>query len=692
MVMNKYGVIDRSHVIRYGPVLVMLAFLLMLASPVEARVTRIAIEKRELLNRGHSLGLSGPYERIYGTVYFALDPALLQNKSIVDLARAPRSSQGEVECCADLVVIKPVNITRSNGRLFYEVPNRGQMSLLRSFNIASFKSSAPDPITEPIYASLMRQGYVIAWMGWQWDLPLERTDLLRMQIPIATEEGKPITGLVRAQIIVPRRISTHSLGDNYHVPYPPLDPGSSENVLTVRNFRLDPPEVVPRDKWRFGGEGLSIVLDEGFEPGRIYEVVYRSRNPRVVGCGLAGTRDVVSFLKYEASQANPFMIDGRPAIRHALGVGVSQTGRFLRHFLYEGFNEDESGRRVFDGLFIQAAGAARGSFNHRFAQPSRAGFQHNAVFYPTHLFPFTDLPQTDTITKATAGLLDRTIDRGVVPKIFYVNSSFEYWNGAASLIHTDPKGSHDVKIPETTRIYLVSSTAHLPGAFPPEQFANPQYLGAAPANPIVHSHLVQALITALDTWVVNDVEPPASHYPRIADGTLVTPVQVTFPMIPGVRSPLKVNDARHLYFGGRFHLGIIDREPPQVGEPHGVLVPAVDVNGNDQAGVRLPEVEVPLATLTGWAYRDPRIGAPTEMAGIVGSYFRFPRSPAERKRTGDPRRSIEERYHSREEYLGAITKAALDLIKRRLLLAEDLPDVLARAVKHYDWAIGGAAD
>ena len=663
----------------------MLLLLLILSAPAEARVTQIKIEKRERVLDGHSIGLAGPYEKLVGEVRFALDPKILQNRAIIDIDLAPRNANGEVEFSADICIIKPVDLSRANGRLFYEVPNRGQMSLLRSFHIASFQTLPPDPTSEPTYLFLMRQGFTFVWLGWQWDVPV-RSDLLRMELPIATEQGRAINGLVRSQSVVSSRVQKQSLGDNYHTPYRPIDPRSAENVLTVRNLRLDAPETIPHDKWRFADDETTVTLDDGFEPGRIYEITYRSRDPRVTGCGLAGTRDIVSFIKHEQSDANPLSANGRTVMSQALGIGVSQTGRFLRHFIYQGFNEDESGRRVFDGLYIQAAGSGRGSFNHRFAQPSRAGFQHMMVFFPTFLFPFADLPQTDDEINIREGLLDRATARKVVPKIFYVNTSFEYWNAAASLLHTDPDGERDAPVPETTRVYYITGASHLPGAFPPGPFPNRDYLGAAPANPNAYAPVVRALLFALDRWVAESIAPPESRYPRIADGTLVSPAKVEFPAIPGVRLPLKLNDARRLDFGDRFGAGIVDREPPRIGKPFGVLVPAVDADGNERAGIKLPEISVPLATYTGWAYRHPSIGAATELAGVVGSYFSFAHTLAERESRLDPRPSIAERYRNRDEYVGKIAASALGLMKGGYLLAEDVPEVLAQASAHYDWA------
>ena len=450
--------------------------------------------------------------------------------------------------------------------------------------------------------------------------------------------------------------------------------------MTVRDLPTDPPQVVSRDRWRFTEPGV-VEIDDGFDPGRIYDVVYTSQDPRVVGAGLAGTRDIVSFFKYATSADNPL-----PGIEHALGWGVSQTGRFLRHFVYQGFNEDEEGRQVFDGLIDQVGGAGRGSFNHRFAQASRDALQHFNFLFPVDMFPFADATTTDPETGVTDGLLARATRSGTVPRLLHVLTNSEYFNRAGSLVHTDPTGSRDVDPPPTSRIYLISSAPHIIGRFPPQPNPSDEFHGQAPMNTLVYGATIRALFQALDAWVADGTEPPLSRYPRIADGTLTTPAEAGWPAIPGVEIPHEPLTARRLDYGPDWDRGIVGYEPPRIGKPFVQLVPAVDADGNDRAGIRLPEIAVPLAAHTGWNYRHPSIGAPGRLSSEIGSYFAVPRTRAERDRTGDPRRAIEERYRDRNDYLGRITQAALDLVADRYLLAADLPDVIERAGTHYDWA------
>lgn len=489
----------------------------------QARLVRLRVERREVILAGKSFGLAGAYEKLVGKADFALDPALPQNQIIVDLPLARRNEHGEVEFSADFYLLKPLDPNKGNGQLFYEVGNRGGKGMLATFQKGS---DSTDPKTEAEFGdgSLMRQGFALLWVGWQWDVPDGR---MRIDAPIATDTGKPITGLVRGNFIPSHHDPTARFADRNHKAYPILDPGSSENVMTVRDERLDPPEVIPRAKWRFV-DGETVALDGGFEPGRIYDVVYRSKDPSVVGVGLAAMRDVASFFKYEKGSSNPM-----PTIQHALAWGRSQSGRFLRHFLYQGFNEDEKGRRVFDGVLALVGGAGRGSFNHRFAQASRDALEHMNMLFPVDMFPFTDVPETDPETGATDALLARAEKSGTVPKIFYVLTNSEYFNRGGSLVHTDPTGAKDVELPPSTRLYFMSSSPHSPAAFPPAPSKPDTVLGLASLNPLDYLPVVRALFVALDRWVTEDTAPPPSRYPHIADGTLVAREKGGWPATPG---------------------------------------------------------------------------------------------------------------------------------------------------------------
>jgi Alpha/beta hydrolase domain len=654
--------------------------LLFTASLAEARVVHLRIDRREVVLNGRPFGAAGPYENLVGKVDFGLDPSLPANGIIVDLKLAPRNARGEVESSADFYMLKPLDPRRGNGRLFFEVGNRGGKAILSTFQKAV---GSPDPSTEAEFGdgALMQQGFTLLWLGWQWDVP-ERPGTMRMEMPVATENGRRITGIVRGNFILTERSDTASVADRNHKAYPVLDPGAADNVMTVRDDPIAKGEVIPRSRWRFVDSG-TVALDGGFEPGRIYDVVYRTADPKVLGCGLAGVRDIVSFMKNNTSSDNPM-----PGLRFAIGWGVSQSGRFLRHFLYEGFNQDEQGRRVFDGVFDQVGGSGRGSFNHRFGQASRDALQHFNILFPVDLFPFSDGPSTDPVTGAIDSLLARAERSSTVPKVFHLLTNSEYFNRAGSLVHTDANGTHDADLPATTRVYTIASAPHGPGPFPPAGNRGGGQVGRAALNPLNYSAAVRALFRALDRWVVDDVAPPASAYPRIDNGTLTSPARAGWPAVPGYALPQQPLRAFHLNFGPDWNKGIVSVEPPEIGKPFTVSVPAVDADGNARAGIRLPDIAVPLATFAGWNYRDKSTGAPDRLAGEIGSYIPFARTKAERERAGDARPSIEERYRNRDEYVGKLAAAALQLVKDRYLLEEDVVDILTRAAEHYDWALG----
>ena len=642
----------------------------------EAGVTRLQIDRRETVLNGKPFGAAGPYEKLIGTVHFALDPALPQNLGIVDLTLAPRNAQGLVEFSADFYLLKPVDPSRGNGRLFYEAGNRGTKRILSAYQDAA-NSTDPTTAAEFGNGALMQQGFSLLWMGWQWDVPEGR---MRMAIPIATNNGQPITGWVRGNFIPGANATSASVADRGHLAYPVVAPANAEHRLIMRTLPTDTPREITRSTWRFTGPA-TVTLDRGFEAGLIYDVIYRARDPRVIGVGLAGTRDIVSFFKHaSAAEGNPL-----PGITRAIGWGVSQTGRFLRHFVYEGFNEDERGRIVFDGVFDQVGGAGRGSFNHRFGQQSRDQLQHFNILYPVDMFPFTDADQTDPETGVTDGVLRRATHSNTVPKFFHLLTDSEYFNRAGSLIHTDVTGTRDIAPPPTSRIYFIASAPHIVGAFPPAPYADRDFVGRADMNTLVYTPVIRALFRALDRWIAEGVEPPASRYPLLSDGTLTTVTASGWPTIPGYQRPKSPMTTYRLDFGPDWSKGIVTIEPPKIGKAFVGLVPAVDEAGNDRAGIRLPEIAVPLATHTGWNYRRPEIGAPDRLASEIGSYLPLPKTRADRERTGDSRRSIAERYPSREDYVGRISLAAVALVEDGFLLAEDVTAVIQRAAGHYDW-------
>jgi hypothetical protein len=509
--------------------------------------------------------------------------------------------------------------------------------------------------------------------------------------PTASDNGRPIRGLVRSDFVVTETAADHSLADRDHIAYAVLDPDSPDNVMTVRDSVDGPRRIVPRDQWGFGrdqngrkmSDSTRVYMAAKFDPGKIYEVVYSAENPPVVGLGPAAIRDVISMLKYKSADAWSIPAG---SIGRALAFGVSQSGRFLRTYLYYGFNRDEGDRKVFDGVIAHVAGGGRGSFNHRFAQPSRDGHPFLNFFYPTDIFPFTDVAQKDPETGLTDGLLTHAGTPNLLPKIFYTNSEYEYWGRAASLIHTTVDGASDAPLMDNVRIYLLTAGQHGPGPFPPAQT-----IGQQKNNPLDYRWAMKALLLAMDRWTANVIEPPPSRYPRIADGTLAAPDRLKFPKVPGVTTTTAVHRAYRADYGPRFvSEGVVTLEPPRIGTAFPILVPQVDADGNGIAGVRMPDLAVPLATHTGWNLFNARSGPANQLASMQGSYVPFARTAAERKRLNDPRLSIEERYRDKDQYLGLVSKAGVELIDQGFLLAEDLAAILRHAGRHWDHVVSSA--
>ena len=665
----------------------LLTLILLTASSVSAEVVRIDVTSRTDLAGGKSFGLAGPYEKIAGTIYFEVDPANPTNRIISDINLAPRNTAGQVEFHSDFFLIKPKDVRHGNGTLLYEVSNRGGKGMLRYFNRAS-GSLNPQTETEMGDGFLMRHGFALLWVGWQFDPP-RRDGLVRVYPPVATDNGQVITGIVRSEIVVSEAEFDHSLADRNHIAYPVSDPNDPANVMTVRDTVEGPRRIVPRDRWLFArqdGSGMMVsdptrvYLEGGFEAGKLYDIVYKAQNPPLVGLGPAAVRDAISQIKYGSTTQLESLAIPAGSIDRAVAWGVSQSGRFLRTFLYHGFNEDESHRRVFDGVMSHVAGAGRGSFNHRFAQPSRDGHPFLNKLYPSDIFPFTDIVQSDPATDMRDGLL-AGVEPALMPRVFYTNSSYEYWGRAASLIHTTIDGSEDIPLMDNVRIYSFAGGQHGPGRFPPVQTSGQQL-----SNPNDYSWFVRSLLLAMNRWVTDGTPPPASRYPRVDKNELVLPGQLRFPSLPNVGQPATPHKAYRVVYGPEFRTrGIVTVEPPEVISAFPILVPQVDADGNEIGGLAMPEVAVPLATYSGWNLFRAEAGPTNVLSSMQGSYIPFPQTKAERARQSDPRRSISERYGSREEYLGLVTEAAMELTADGYLLAGDLVKILSQAGRHWDY-------
>jgi Alpha/beta hydrolase domain len=656
------------------------SFLLLLisVSTLYARVLRVEVVSRTTVLGGKAFGEAGAYERITGRIYFSVPIANQHNRGIVDLANAVNLKNGEVEFSSDFVAVRPKNIAKGNGSLLLEVPNRGHARIL------SLVDGGDEELAHDAGdAWLLRNGYTVVALGWQWDAP--DANALRFYAPIAKEQGKTITGLLRGDFMLAQPLQEIPLG--HLMPgalggteYPVFAANDPRNRLTVRDSRDGERTVIPREQWQFAHTvngslvpaDRFIHLDGGFQPGKIYEYVYVVANPVVAGGGFAAIRDFASYAKHDPEAITPE--------KRVYGEGISQNGRFLRDLLYQGFNADEQGQIALDGVLAHVAGAGRGSFNYRFAQPSRDAQPTSSIFYPTDIFPFTDRPEKDSITGQTAGLLDHAVSESVVPKIFFSNTSYEYWGRAASLIHVTADGKQDMPISDKVRVYHFAGLQHYPGPWPPEKGPG-ALLSQNRESPLPIRYFWRAMITNMDAWVRNNTLPPPSSYPKIADGNLVPLSAWAFPRIPGVNLPRDASQAYRLDYGPNWRQGILTIQPPQVGAPFPALVPQVDADGNDRDGVHLPEISVPLATYTGWNLRDPSIGAPDQRVAFEGSYLPFAKTAAERG--GDPRKSIAERYRSREDYLTRYQAAVDDLVKQRWIVPEDRVELIHRGEQEW---------
>jgi hypothetical protein len=663
------------------PALSVLLILAATVSPLHARVLRVEIASRSEVLQGKPFGNAGAYERITGRVFFSLPIANPHNQRIVDLSNAVNLKNGEVEFSSDFVAVRPKDSHKGNGSMLLEVPNRGRARILSLVD-----SGDQDLANDAGDAWFLRNGFTVVSLGWQWDA--DGPDALRFFAPVAKESGKTITGLLRGDVMpshaMPEIPLGHLiLGSIGGTEYPVAAPDDPRNALTVRNSRESARTVIPRTEWQFAHtvdgklipSDRDIHLNGGFQPGKIYEYVYVVADPVVAGGGFAAIRDFASYAKHAPDAVTP--------AARVYGEGISQNGRFLRDFLYQGFNADEEGRIALDGVLAHVGGAGRGSFNYRFAQPSRDAQPTSSVFFPTDIFPFTDLPENDPVTGETAGLLDHAVTEKVVPKIFLSNTSYEYWGRACALIHVSADGKQDASISESVRIYHLTGLQHFSGPFPPEK-GKGDLLGQQLQSPLPVSHFWRAMIANMDAWVRSNTLPPASSYPKIADGTLVPLADYALPAIPDVNRPHEANTAYRLDFGPNWRNGILSLQPPRVGPAFPVLVPQVDADGNERDGVRLPEVILPLGTYASWNLRDPSIGAPDQRVAFEISYIPFPKTAAERQKTDDPRKSIAERYADREDYMTRYRNTVDDLVKQRWILPEDREALIHRG--EQEWA------
>jgi hypothetical protein len=624
----------------------------------------VTINSVEPFASATTFGSTGAYERVKGVFRGELDPQDPRNRVIVNLDKAPRNSAGRVEYEADFFMLRPAHAKRGNGRIIYDVTNRGRMYIhwrLMDARLAS-PASGNDPrtIEDAGTGIFLRRGYTLVWSGWDPDAPRANNGLA-MKAVIATDNGKPIVRIIRDELVSGTR---GGVRETFRLTHEAATLDQSQATLTARRNESDARREIPRERWAYVGSREIRLLPEGTRPeaGTLYELHYPAKNPRVLGIGMAATRDLVSFLRSgkadDAGAPNPVAAP----VKAALAFGISQSGRFLHDFVRDGFNQDETAHKVFDGMLAHTAGVGGVFLNYEFGQPARTNTQHEDHTFPENAFPFSAARTTDPLTGKTGALMRGD---GFDPLWMDSNTSTEYWQKGASLLVTDPLGEHDLTLPPNARAYLIAGTQH----------AGQAWMRSTPGNcvnarnPHSPTPALRALLIALDEWATEGKPPPPSNTPRIDDRTFVAPADSKFPTIPGVAVLRRANT-----------FGVLkDWTKPEMDteRQYRVLVPAVNADGNETSGILLPDIAVPVATYTGWnLYKTPFPEG--ELCDRDGTHSPFARTRAERDARGDPRLSLEERYGDHAAYVKRYEEAVQRLTRERLILAEDAERFMSR--------------
>jgi hypothetical protein len=642
-----------------------------------ARITRIEVTKTETYNDGKRFGSAGEYVRIFGKAYGEVDPNNSLNAIIQDIQLAPRNAKGNVEYVTEFILLQPKDINKSNGILFLSLPNRGNVF-------------PPD-------TALLKRGYVYLWCAWQGDV-LPGNNRVTIDVPVATDNGKEITGRIRSEFEAADLAKTLNVSSGYfngmsHHSYETVTLDNSNAALTKRVHEEDERELIPNSDWVFADcsstefpgipSTTKISLKGGFDPNYIYELIYTGKNPLVMGLGFAAIRDIASFFKHElkddAGNQNPIVTQGGTTIpiKVAIMQGISQCGNFTRTFLQLGFNEDENKKIVFEGV-NDHIGTRRISLNIRFGRPGGGGLQREDHLFPSNEPPFTWDVTTEPISGVKGGILEKCIQTNTCPKIIQTFSSSEYWQLRASLRTTDPYSKKDISIPSNVRIYLFNSTQHGP-------FKMNDKISGFTTNDNSYTPNLRALLVALENWVLNDKQPPPSLYPRIDNNTLVKPDKKSIGWIdiPGVPFSGKTNEGALIDYGPNYNMKYVSgilREPPVImkNKFYHVLVPKVDKDDNELGGIRNTTVLAPLGTYTGWSLRQKSFGD-GDLNALNGMFIPFKITKEERLAAGDPRLSLEERYQTHEGYVSAVRKAADQLVTKGFLLPGDADQIISTA-------------
>jgi len=634
-----------------------LAGMLALATPATAQVTRFEVTEDVPAFAGRSFGEAGAYRRVTGRATIALDPADPRNAVITDLAEAPRNAEGRVEATADVVILRPEDPARGSGTLLLDVPNRGRKLAPQLFDDARQPGANTMRTAEDAgIGFLAGRGTTVVWVGWQADIP-SQPGQLALSAPVL----RGVTGPVREEFVFDHRRSPAPAT----LAWPLADPPNLS--VTVRQAWPDPRQSPPGLSARaLDAQRIEVSRPEaGFDAGALYEVTYTARDPAVLGMGFAAVRDIVAFLRRDTSAANPLAFNGRPAVHRAIGFGVSQSGRFLRDFLHLGFNEDTAGRVVFDGLMPHVAGARRMATNLRFGQPGRNARHPQDPAWQADTFPFTYAVLDDPLSGRRDGLMLRCRLTSTCPRVMQSDSEHEWWASRASLLVTDTAGHH-IDLPPDVRAYMIAGTPHF--AEPGETAGRIEAM-ALPKNPMHAGPPMRALLAAMEAWLAEGREPPASRVPMRAHGTLVPAAQAMPAPIPGLP-----------YAAIHTAAALSDQSamPPREIGRYPVFVPRLDGDGMAVAGLRALQLAAPRASYTGWNPRAQGFG-PAALYPLQGAVVPFAATREARLSAGDPRPSVAERYADDTAYVAAVRRAAEDAVAERLLLPRDAEALVERA-------------
>jgi hypothetical protein len=644
---------------------------------------RLELEKKPAFE-GMSFGAIGPYERLLGMVSFAIDPNEKDLPFICDLEFAPRNPDGLVEFKAVLDIVKPVDLAKGNRKLLFDFSNRGGRGAFTRLNDGSGDYSKASAAGNGF---LNKAGYTVATAGWQGDLIYSGSNVVAF-VPEARKDGQPLRGKVRQEFISDKKgvLSMPVSGNaNIHC-YPVLDRATA--TLTMRENEADARVPVPASEWELAKvkdndgrielvpSNTDLYIKGGFKPGWIYELIYETEGSRVMGLGFLGLRDLVSLLRYGKSDSGGVANPLAGHVDKVYGYGASLAGRVVREFVYDGWNRDVEGRKVFDAVQTHT-GIGRLYFNMRFAQIGRYPRQHEEHSYPSERYPFNFSPIPDPF----GGNVDAVMKRPESdPLLVHCHTASEYWERHGSMTHTDPRDGRDAEIPANVRMYMLAGSPHAAIAAD-----NPRWIGQLPPSNFSPQPFLRACFVLMDRWATEGITPPPNRVPRRDAGQLVSPEEAVkrFPKIPGVNLPKTPSRLPLWNYGPDFDdKGIMSVFPPEAvpGKEYPIQVPQVDADGNDLGGVRYPDMQAPIATYIGWALRKAGF-AEGELLMTNGCIKAFARTKAEREKIGDPRLSIEERYPTHQAYIDAVKRAVDALVKEGFLLAEDGESYIEAAKK-----------